>query len=56
VCSNGVTDNVDETSMADILSSGRPPDEQCRTLVELAMQNGGEDDATALIARYHIPA
>jgi len=56
VCSNGVTDNVDEATMSDILTSGRPPDEMSGTLVDLAMRTGGEDDATALIARYHIPA
>ncbi|HKE87278.1 MAG TPA: PP2C family serine/threonine-protein phosphatase [Vicinamibacterales bacterium] len=56
VCSNGVTDNVEEATLSDILSSGRPPDELCGTLVDLAMRSGGEDDATALIARYHIPA
>ena len=56
VCSNGVTDNVDDEAMTDILSSGRPPNELCETLVDLAMRTGGEDDATALIARYRIPA
>ena len=31
------------------------PDDQCRSLVDLAMAAGGDDDVTALVARYRIP-
>jgi protein phosphatase len=56
VCTNGLTDMVDEEAVANVLSSHEPPAEQCRTLVELAMAAGGEDDVTALLARYRVPA
>jgi protein phosphatase len=55
VCTNGLTDVVDEARIGDVLSSDQSPDDQCRTLVDLALAAGGEDDVTALIARYRIP-
>jgi len=55
VCSNGVSDHVDEDHIAEILRSDQSVDEQSRLLVDRGMEAGGEDDATALIARYHIP-
>jgi len=55
VCSNGVTDIVDDDVLADVLGSGRTPQDQSCTLVDLAMNGGGQDDATALVARYHVP-
>jgi len=56
VCSNGVTDHVNEGTIASVLASEQSVDERARALVDLAVQAGGEDDATALIARYGIPA
>lgn len=55
VCTNGLTDAVDEDIIASILAADRTPDEQCQTLVTLAMELGGDDDVTALVSRYRIP-
>jgi protein phosphatase len=55
VCTNGLTDTVDEQQIGSALASDRSPDDQCRTLVDLAMAAGGEDDVTALVARYRMP-
>ena len=55
VCTNGLTDAVDEEVIAEVLSSDRLPEDACRSLVDLAMSSGAEDDVTALIARYRIP-
>jgi PPM family protein phosphatase len=55
LCTNGLSDMVEEPVLADVLASGRSPDEQCHTLVDLAMAAGGHDDATALVAQYHFP-
>ena len=55
VCTNGVTDAVDEDSIAAVLSTNGSADEKCRTLVDLAAASGAEDDATAVIAQYRIP-
>ena len=55
VCTNGLTDFVDEDAIARVLASDRTPDEQCEALVGLAMDAGGEDDATALVSAHRIP-
>ena len=55
LCTNGITDALDERVVAEVLSSGRPCDEMCARLVTLTEEAGGEDDATAIVGRYHIP-
>jgi serine/threonine protein phosphatase PrpC len=55
VCTNGLTDAVDEATLEDILSSDQPPAEQCRALIDSAMTVGDGDDVTALVAWYHVP-
>lgn len=55
VCSNGVTDAMDDRDIAAVLASRRGPADLCEGLVERAHELDGEDDATAIIGRYHIP-
>lgn len=52
VCTNGVTDMLDESVIASVLESGTAPGDQSRRLVDLAMEAGGDDDATALVAEF----
>jgi protein phosphatase len=54
VCTNGLTDVVDQEALIEVLASSRSPQDQSRTLVDLAMDRGGEDDATALVALHRI--
>lgn len=53
LCTNGLTDVVDDTQLAAALRSHQTPDEQCRALVDLATADG-IDDVTALIAHYRV--
>ena len=55
VCTNGLTDAVDEEAVANVLASGRAPDDLCTMLVDAATKAGAEDDVTALVGRYRIP-
>jgi serine/threonine protein phosphatase PrpC len=55
VCTNGLTDIVDEDKIAELLGTNDPPDVQARALVDLAIDGGGADDATALVGWYRIP-
>jgi len=55
LCTNGLTDVVSEDRIADVLRTNRTSAEQCVALVNLAVEAGGEDDATAVVARYRIP-
>jgi len=55
VCTNGLTDSVDEATIGQALATDQSPDDQCKALVALALAGGGEDDVTALVAHYRIP-
>jgi protein phosphatase len=56
VCTNGLTDMVDDAGIADLLASAHPPSVQAEALCTLAMAQGGDDDVTALVAHYHVPS
>ena len=56
VCTNGLTDVVDDTAIADLLASAQPPSVQAEAMAALAMAQGGDDDVTALVAHYHVPS
>ncbi len=54
---NGLTDLVDDDQIANVLRTGERLglDAQCQRLVDLALERGGPDNITALLARYKIP-
>jgi protein phosphatase len=56
LCTNGLTDVVDDDRIADVLraGSGEPPDSSCRKLVKVALERGGPDNITAVLARLQI--
>ena len=55
LCTNGVSDALNDPRIAAVLAQRQTPDDQCRTLVDMAMEEGSEDDATALVAHYRFP-
>lgn len=55
LCTNGLTDVLDDDQIAETLSSRRRPQDECRTLVDLTASRGGEDDVTVVLADYRIP-
>ena len=55
LCTNGLTDVVDEDQIADILAVPRQPSEVCQTLVDLAAQRNTQDNTTVVVAQYLIP-
>ena len=56
LCTNGLTDVVDEDRIASILALRRQPQEQCAILTELVPDGEGRDNATVVMAQYRIPA
>jgi protein phosphatase len=52
VCSDGLTDMVDEKMIAKILATGEPAKQICARLVDEALRAGGKDNVTAVFARY----
>jgi len=55
LCTNGLTDVVDEDQIADVLAVPRQPAEQCEMLADLAEQRKGSDNTTVVVAQYLIP-
>jgi PPM family protein phosphatase len=56
LCTDGVTNMLSDEAIAELLAQPRRPQDQSQALVDLAISRGGDDDATAVLAKYHIPA
>jgi PPM family protein phosphatase len=56
LCTDGLTNVLEDDTIADFLAQPRSLDDQCRGLIDLAFARGANDDATAVIARYRIPS
>ena len=55
LCTDGLTDLVAEHRIAEILALRRASEEQCKTLVDLALKAGGTDNVTVMLAQYLVP-
>jgi len=55
VCTNGLTDAIEEDAIAEVLGQPRSPEDKCQALIGLVAGAGSDDDATALVAQYRIP-
>jgi PPM family protein phosphatase len=55
LCTNGLTDVLDDDQIAETLSCRRRPQEECRALADVASSRGAEDDVTVVLADYRIP-
>lgn len=54
LCTNGLTDVVDEDGIANALASRRKQGEQCELLVDRALANGAVDNIAVVLANYHV--
>jgi protein phosphatase len=54
LCSDGLTDLVSEVEIAALLNAHPRPDDACRALVDRALDYGGFDNITAVLASYTI--
>src|SRR5262249_11655882 len=52
LCTDGLTDMVDEEEMARVLTEHAEPQAACDVLVERALAHGGKDNVTVVLARY----
>jgi protein phosphatase len=55
LCSDGLTDMVSDTDIAAVLAKRQPSQQACQELVDLALENGGKDNVTVVVAGYKIP-
>ena len=56
LCTNGLSDVVDDKGVAAILGMRASLDERCGALVDLALARGTRDNVTAVLAKYDVPA
>lgn len=49
LCTDGLTNMVEDTAICEIMLSDKSPEEKAKQLVELANQNGGKDNITVVI-------
>lgn len=52
LCSDGLTDPVDDIAIGQLLALGNDPNTTCRHLIEQANENGGPDNITAVVIDY----
>jgi protein phosphatase len=52
LCTDGLTDMVDDETIAAVLASNEPSAHICQRLVDLALERGGKDNVTVVVARY----
>jgi PPM family protein phosphatase len=55
LCTDGLTDMIDEAEIESILNREDSAQSAGRNLVNLALDNGGRDNVTVIVARYSIP-
>lgn len=53
LCTDGLTDMVTDPEIGAVLRDSSSSSDACRALVELALKNGGKDNVTVAVARYH---
>jgi protein phosphatase len=51
ICSDGLTDMVDETKIAECLDNSIDAQTSCDALIQLALDAGGKDNVTAVLAK-----
>jgi protein phosphatase len=54
LCTDGLTDMVDNETIGSVLSGVASADEACQVLLAAALKNGGKDNVTIALARYRI--
>jgi protein phosphatase len=55
LCSDGLTDMVDDNSITEIMLKNEKPKEAAQMLLEEALLRGGTDNVTVIVAAYQIP-
>jgi protein phosphatase len=56
LCTDGLTGMVEEAKLTEVLRQPGSAADTCRVLVERALEAGGKDNVTVVLARYRLPA
>jgi protein phosphatase len=55
LCSDGLTDLVDDDAITETLAAKPASGDACDRLIELALDAGGRDNVTVIVAGYTFP-
>jgi PPM family protein phosphatase len=55
LCSDGLTDLVDDDAITKTLSGAQASSDACNQLMQLALDRGGRDNVTVIVAGYTLP-
>ena len=55
LCTDGLISQVGDDRIAEVLALQRRLDEQCQMLIDLALEQGGPDNVTVVLAQYRVP-
>jgi len=55
LCTDGLSDLVEEELVAQVLTEQKSAAAACQTLVDHALERGGKDNITVVVARYQLP-
>ena len=55
LCTDGLTDLVDDQTITNILRETTRSSDACERLVQRALDNGGRDNVTVIVAAYRLP-
>jgi protein phosphatase len=53
LCTDGLTRHLSERQIREALQEGAPARPTCERLIEMANAQGGEDNITVVVARFH---
>ena len=56
ICSDGLTDLVDDDTIRNTLTGTPTSSEACTQLLQVALERGGRDNVTVIVAAYEFPA
>jgi PPM family protein phosphatase len=56
LCTDGLTDMVDDATIGAELRRQASSGEACRALIDLALDRGGRDNVTVVVAGYCVPS
>lgn len=56
LCSDGLTDIVDDAAIANVLTGSPTSSDACAELMRQALEGGGRDNITVIVAGYTLPA
>jgi protein phosphatase len=55
LCSDGLTDELEDAQIADVLRASRTPEQAAKALIDCALAHGGRDNVSAVVVEYDGP-